>query len=845
MNDLAICTIVSKNYLPFARTLAESYLKYNKGEVFVLLVDRVDGYFEPDSEKFRLIEIEGLRDIVPEFDNFCFKYTILELNTAIKPYLLEYLFKKYDIKKLVYFDPDILITNNLSEISRLLDEYSIILTPHLTAPINDDYWPSEVDTLMSGAYNLGFLALTNNPTTASLLSWWQDRLYDKCIHAVEKGLFVDQKWMDLVPGMYEGVFILREPGYNVGYWNFHCRKVKFEGEEISVNGKPSYFFHFSGFDPENFAPVSKHQNRYKMSNLKEVRPVFELYRDKLFENNHKECKNWPYVYKCFDNGIAIPDFVRRLYLSLGNKARKFGNPFVTGKNSYFEWLNEKMDKKNPPITRFIHEIYKIRRDVQKVFPDVFGTDREGFVAWAATGGKKDHHLDDIFFTGIISREPGQDSEMRKLLRKIFMLKIVNQMKEPLKKILKMFFWRSPKILNMLRAINNRLNVTLSMPTNTAIRESMNYVVQGGKKEIGINIAGYITSESGTGEGVRSNIRSFETIGLPYVLNNIKSFSRQNDRIYTSFSESNPYYINFVHVNADQVPVFYSQKGSDYFRNHYNIGFWVWELSEFPEEWMQYFQHYDEIWTPSRFCVDAISSVSPIPVIKIPHSITINRVEEDRSFFGLRKNYFIFLVMFDFLSYFERKNPLAVIEAFRIAFQSSKDAVLVLKCSSSKWNPSAMTTIIKAVKGLNVRIIDNYLDRDELHALMSLSDCYVSLHRSEGFSLPLAEFMYLGKPVIATAYSGNMDFMNDENGFLVKYKLVEIEKDIGLYKKGNIWADPDVEHASELMNFVYCEREEAQRIGKIASENIRRLLSPSTVGRQVKKRIELIIRNMYS
>ncbi len=845
MNELAICTIVSKNYLPFARTLAESYLEHNEGEFFVLLADKIDGYFEPDSEKFRLIEIEELRDIVPEFDKFCFQYTILELNTAIKPYLLEYLFTKFDIKKLVYLDPDILITNSFSELSGLLDDHSIILTPHLTAPIKDDYSPGEINILMSGAYNLGFLALTKNSTTMSLLLWWKDRLYSNCIHAVEKGLFVDQKWMDLVPGMYEGVFILREPGYNVGYWNFHCRNVRFEGNEILVEDKPSYFFHFSGFDPENPAPVSKHQNRYKMSDLKGIRPVFDLYIKKLFKTNYKECMRWPYAYECFDNGVAIPDFVRRLYLFLGKKVLMFDNPFVTGKNSYFNWLNEEIDSRKPPITRFIHEIYKIRRDVQKIFPDIFDADRDAFIAWAATGGKTDHNLDDIFFTGIISDEAGQGSDMKRLLRKIFMLRVINQIKEVLKKILKKFFWRSPKIIDILKTVNNRLNVTLSIPTNSAIRESVNSVLPGDNKEIGVNISGYVNSESGTGEGVRANIRSFETIGIPLALNNVKSFSRQNDKIYTSFSEFNPYHINFVHVNADQVPVFYDQKGPDYFRNRYNIGFWVWELSEFPEEWYPHFRYFNEIWTPSKFCVDAIAAVSPVPVIKIPHSISLNEIEVDRSFFGFKKDSFVFLTMFDFLSYFERKNPLAVIEAFRIAFESRKDAVLVLKCSSSNWNPSAMTSIIKAVKGLNVRIIDSYLNKDELHALMCLSDCYVSLHRSEGFGLPLAESMYLEKPVIATKYSGNMDFMNDENSFLIKYKMTEIEKDIGLYKKGNRWADPDVKHAAELMDFVYSEREAARKTGKTASEDIRRYLSPSAVGRTVKKRIDLITRRRYS
>jgi len=232
---LSICTIVSKNYLPYARVVAESFLEHNKGDVFVLLVDRVDGYFDPSSEKFKLFEIEELRGMVPEFDKFCFQYSILELNTAIKPYLLEYLFKTYGLKKLIYFDPDILITNSLDELSKLLDKNEVVLTPHLTAPVEDNFFPGEVEILQAGTYNLGFLALRHTANTLELIKWWQKRLHNRCIVDHRNGIFVDQKWMDLVPGFYDDVFLLREPGYNVAYWNYHCRDVRLNGKEITVN----------------------------------------------------------------------------------------------------------------------------------------------------------------------------------------------------------------------------------------------------------------------------------------------------------------------------------------------------------------------------------------------------------------------------------------------------------------------------------------------------------------------------------------------------------------------------------------------------------------------------------
>ncbi len=352
MNDLSICAVITKNYLPYARVLAESFLKYNEGEVYVLLVDKVDGYFNPEDEKFTLVELEELRGLVPGLEKFCFQYTILELTTAAKPYLLGYLFEKYGMKKLVYFDTDILVTGRLDELSRLLDDHSIVITPHLTAPLDDGFVPGEQEILQAGTYNLGFIALSNTDNTRAHLKWWQDRLYERCIVAIEKGLFVDQKWMDLVPNFYDDVFILREPGYNTAYWNYHCRTISSEGERFSVNGRPAYFFHFSGFDPENPGPISKHQNRFTLDNLKGAKSVIELYSERLLAKGWGQTKKWPYFYGYFDNGERIPDLARRLYLEMGGAALMFGNPFEASSNdSFFRWLHAAVDEGSSAMTR--------------------------------------------------------------------------------------------------------------------------------------------------------------------------------------------------------------------------------------------------------------------------------------------------------------------------------------------------------------------------------------------------------------------------------------------------------------------------------------------------------------
>jgi glycosyltransferase involved in cell wall biosynthesis len=357
-------------------------------------------------------------------------------------------------------------------------------------------------------------------------------------------------------------------------------------------------------------------------------------------------------------------------------------------------------------------------------------------------------------------------------------------------------------------------------------------------KFGMNIAGSITSESGVGEAARADIRSIDKAGIPYVLDDVLSNSSEEDTFYTDFTEDNPYGINLVHLNADAVPVFLAMRGAEYLRNKYNIGYWFWELAEFPKMWRDRFKYFDEIWVASEFCLEAIAKVSPIPVLKMPPSVVMDPVTAfDRSHYRFREGSFIFFMMFDFFSYFERKNPLAVIDAFRMAFSPNEDVELLIKCSNSDSNKQSRARLTAAAKGLKIRFLDDHISKAALNALISLTDCYVSLHRSEGFGLPLAEAMYCGKPVIATGYSGNLEFMKSDNSFLVKYRLVEIDRDFGPYEKGKIWADPDTGHASELMRRVFEDRGLSTLIGEKAASDIKTYLNPEICGQRILDRLQ--------
>ncbi len=381
-----------------------------------------------------------------------------------------------------------------------------------------------------------------------------------------------------------------------------------------------------------------------------------------------------------------------------------------------------------------------------------------------------------------------------------------------------------------------------------------------KFPFGVNISGLIQSEKGLGAAVRADIEALKAAGIPYVINNINDLGSVNiDKTFDSadFSNANPYLFNLIHVNPDVFINIANEANKTYFEGHYNIGFWVWELDKFPEEWARLANNYlDEIWTPSDFSFQAISKAilktAKIPVVKIPHCISLSSPEASQDIISkereaIRRNLnispdmFMFLFIFDFQSEIERKNPFAVIDAFKKASLPQDKAMLILKTSHSEFNKKEFNRLLNEIKGYNITLVDSVYTKEQIYLLMNACDCYVSLHRSEGFGLTLAEAMALGKPVIATGYSGNIDFINMENSFPVSYRLIEIDRDYGNnYRKGNWWAEPDVEEAAEFMRMIFEDKAEAKVIGYNGENYIKKFFNAAAVGKIYRLKLNNIM-----
>jgi glycosyltransferase involved in cell wall biosynthesis len=362
---------------------------------------------------------------------------------------------------------------------------------------------------------------------------------------------------------------------------------------------------------------------------------------------------------------------------------------------------------------------------------------------------------------------------------------------------------------------------------------------GTSASFGINVLGHLASEKGVGEMGRSNLRILKAAGITCVANDFIDHGAQNiEQRPDTYSVANPFPVNLVSVNADCLGQYVADNPS-YLDHHFNIAYWAWELSEFPDEWAPSFGFVDEVWTLSEFARDSIAASSPVPVHAVHCSLDFDYQPEvifRRDDFEIPEDLFVFLFFFDFHSYIERKNPIGLVQAFKNAFGLRTDVQLLIKSSHSRQHLDQLQQLKQAAAGANVRVLDEVLSRDAKQGLMMAADCYISLHRSEGFGLTIAESMWCGKPTIATDYSGNCDFMSASTNYPVPYRLITIDRDHGPYRAGQQWAQPDLDFAADVMRYVERNRGEAQALGLRAKAHVSNVLHPATIGKKVRRRL---------
>lgn len=701
------------------------------------------------------------------------RYNILEFATALKPACFQRLFDEGH-SMVAYCDPDMIFYSRPIEMEQLLlDGAGGVILPHMLTPLpRDGKQADDLAILKSGVFNLGFLALAAGKESLRLLDWWMGWLRTECWSDPKTGVFTDQKWMNFVPCLWPEVKILYHPGYDVAYWNLHERRLDIVNDQWRINDDQLVFFHFSGFNPSRSTRLSKHENRF--AQITKGSPLDALLGD--------------YSERLFRHGYM--EYSKRpLPLVRFENGTVFD---VVARHAFSMAQDRGVNFANPLATepdsfyrwmlsselgsihpRYFHAILALRGDVASAYPDFEGSQAEALRNWVRTSGIKEMKISPALLLELgINSRTGADSDER----------------------------------------------------------------------IAVNYIGYLRSEMGVGEAARGYVRALQANDIDVSLMDISQLAVHRCADESLVSEETqelptaPANINLIHVNADMLPSIPEYFGQNLRRRRYNIGLWAWESEHFPDGWKDRFSLVDEIWVGSQFMAAAITPWADCPVLVMPYVVELPVISSDRTQWGIPESSFVFLFLFDFLSVVERKNPVGVIRAFKQAFRSDDDVVLVIKTISGDRCPEQLEELRKTVGDSRVLIIDETLDRNRLLHLVAACDAFVSLHRLEGFGLGMAEAMALGKAVIATAYGGNTDFMRPGNSILVPYELKMLDQDYGPYVKGSRWAEPDIDFAAAEMRRLYQDPTYASMLGVQAKKTIQEEFSRQAVGKRMSQRL---------
>lgn len=336
MKKIHVYTSAACNYIPKVRTLIGSIRKFHpEWVVHLALSDEIPAGLNLSSEPFDEVHPIGSLGI-PDWLGWAFCHTIVELSTAIKPFLLARLLEREDCAGVIYLDPDTVLFSPLSDVVEAIGHSNIALTPHLTEPESSlaAVMDNEISTLRHGIYNLGFLAVAPSETGRQFAQWWSERLYHFCRAEIPNGLFTDQRWIDLVPAFFEGVCILRSPRLNVAPWNMTTREITGQlPDQLMVGGQPLGFYHFTGFDSGNHRLMARKYAREQ----KAVHELIRWYSETLAELGKDPLSQVAWSFSRFDDGSVIPRPARLIYRERLDLQQAFANPFATAGGGFKAW----------------------------------------------------------------------------------------------------------------------------------------------------------------------------------------------------------------------------------------------------------------------------------------------------------------------------------------------------------------------------------------------------------------------------------------------------------------------------------------------------------------------------
>jgi glycosyltransferase involved in cell wall biosynthesis len=773
-------TIIASNYLAYARVLATSFRRFNPDAPFwVLVIDDGDGVWVTGDEEFSVLGLGDIGFDAQTIHRLAAIYDVTELATAVKPWLVRHLVATTG-HPVLYLDPDIEVFAPLDDLAAAAAEHGLAVTPHLLAPLPlDGLYPDDAQLLQAGVHNLGFLAAGPLSSDTDFFSYWQGRTEWMAIVDVKNQLFTDQRWIDWIDCFDHAV--IRDPGCNVAYWNVWARPITGGADGWLAGGQPLRFFHFSGFDPATPWVLSRHQSdrpRVRLSDHRSLAEICSRYATALFEAGHEATSLAPYGW-ARSGRIELTLRIRRFYRQQLMAALQVGTP---------------------------------------VPPNPFDGDGEDFLTWLLGSGCHEPSRRD---RRPVPRFVIAEYEERPDLQSAFPEPWGASAQALVEWACRAEDFRSrtpPSLIHALRA---------KLPAPDGSRP-------------GVNIAGYLSAELGVGTVGRLIVETARAAGVPFAtFDHEATLSRRDHRTPALGARDWRYDVSVLCANADATRALVDELargGAPPSRA--TVGLWHWEAERLPPSMTDAWDLVDEVWVTSRFVEDAVSSTAtkPVRVIPLPIPCLQWQTALRREDIGMPAG-FVVLLCFDWLSVAQRKNPEGVITAYSRAFRPEDGAHLIVKTINGRHRHAELARLQVSVDRPDITVIDGYLGWSETRALMELADCYISLHRSEGFGLTLAEAMALGKPVVATAWSGNLDFMTEDVACLVPAELVPIPADVPVYGSIGRWAEPDLDAAAHAMRRLFEDPAEARLLGSKARAHIEATRSTAEAARFLARHTE--------
>jgi glycosyltransferase involved in cell wall biosynthesis len=556
-----------------------------------------------------------------------------------------------------------------------------------------------------------------------------------------------------------------------------------------VDGKPLAFFHFSGFDPDRPLSLSRHQNRIDVTTHPVLERILAEYADHVMQSGHAVSRNWPYTYAALGDGTEINDFVRSLCEEFADDQERHGSPdpspfTLAGAQRFHTWLTEEAPGGPPGINRILARIYAQRPDLRQAFPDVGRGDPTAFLTWFAARGHRE----------------------------------------------------IPGVPPALAASNGRIVSASADRGRPADDESL---VPLEASSWGLNVVGRFQAGDEPGHTARRLIHAFDAGEIATIP--VGTWTGGPATAPYAYEVAGPrdapFPVNLICLDERGLVQFAAEAGEPFFAGRYSIALL---LSATPdiERLKQLGSQLQEVWAPSQHVAGALQPLGhPVAVLPIPALPQPGPVPS-REALGMPDDAYTFVSTFSYADGFDRKNPIGSFEAFIRAFRPNESAHLVIGCLEAGRDPGAHQRLVAAAaQHEHVHLIDDLGQPDELGQLRAAADCVVSLHRAETFGAGLAEAMWLGKPVIATGYSGNLDFMTAENSLLVEYQLVPAPSPG--QETGGAWAEPDLAHAAARFRQAYDDPVAAHDLGQLAAATIQHGHSPAATGEWMARRLESI------